>query len=69
MNTPIVLNPKGRVVSVISAIAWIVCLVMLALKGDWSLTSSLLAILFALLLALTGVRLYQEWVEGGEWLG
>ena len=66
--TMITLNPKGRVVSVASAISWSLCLALLAIKGDWSLLPALLAVLFALLLALTGVRLYQEWVEDGEWL-
>ncbi|MBA3046049.1 MAG: hypothetical protein KKH41_07375 [Candidatus Thermoplasmatota archaeon] len=68
MNSPIVLNPKGRAVSVTSTIAWSVCLVMLILKGDWSIGPILLAVLFTLLLALSGVRLYQEWVDDGEWL-
>jgi Flp pilus assembly protein TadB len=62
------LNPKGRVVSVLSAIAWSVCLAMLIVRGDWSLGPSLLVVLFILLLALSGVRIYQEWKEDGEWL-
>ncbi len=68
MDSPIILNPKGRMVSVLSAIALSVCLVMLVIRGDWSIAPSLLALLFTLLLALTGVRIYQEWVEDGEWL-
>ncbi|MFO7618861.1 MAG: hypothetical protein R6W91_04315 [Thermoplasmata archaeon] len=68
MNEPIVLNPKGRIVSVLSAIAWSVCLAMLIIRGDWSLGPILLTILFVLLLILSGVRLYQEWMEDGEWL-
>jgi Flp pilus assembly protein TadB len=66
--TLIIVNPKGRIVSVLSAIAWSVCLAMLAIRGDWSLGPILLAVLFILLLALSGVRIYQEWVEDGEWL-
>ncbi len=66
--TLIIVNPKGRIVSLASAIAWSVCLALLAIRGDWSLGTNLLAVLFILLLALSGVRNYQEWVEDGEWL-
>lgn len=62
------LNPKGRVVSVLAAALWMIGIVLLVLKGDWSLGPALLLLLFVLLLALTGVRIYQEWVEDGEWL-
>ena len=68
MNEPIVLNPKGRAASVISVAAWTICLAMLVIRGDWSLGPALLALLFILLLALSGVRIYQEWAEDGEWL-
>ena len=64
----LVKNKKGRIASILSLILWSLLLVMLILKGDWSLGPSLLALAFVLLLALTGVRLYQEWVEDGEWL-
>jgi hypothetical protein len=64
----VVLNPKGRVVSVLAAALWMIGIVLLVLKGDWSLGPALLLLLFVLLLALTGVRIYQEWVEDGEWL-
>jgi hypothetical protein len=66
--TMIVLNPKGRAVSVICAVVWVISIIMLLLKGDWSLGPMLLLLLFALLMALTSVRLYQEWKEDGEWL-
>ena len=68
MNEPIVLNPKGRAVSLISTIAWSLCLAMLIIRGDWGIGGILLAVLFVLLLCLSGVRIYQEWVEDGEWL-
>ena len=61
-------NPKGRAVSVISALAWSGFLAMLFLGGDWGILQVLLAILFALLLALSGLRIYQEWAENGDWL-
>ena len=67
MNT-IVLNPKGRAVSLISTITWSVCLAMLVVRGDWSLGPALLTVLFILLLCLSGLRIYQEWAEDGEWL-
>jgi len=66
--TLIIMNPKGRVVSVLCAVVWIASMVMLFIKGDWSLGPSLLMLLFAMLMALTSVRLYQEWKEDGEWL-
>lgn len=61
-------NPKGRVASVLSLILWTVLLIMLIVKGDWNIGPILLAVLFVLLLALTGVRLIQEWKENGDWL-
>ncbi len=66
--TLILLNPKGRVASVSAAAIWIISLALLLTKGDWSKGPVLLMILFALLLALTGVRLYQEFREDGAWL-
>ena len=68
MNAPIILNPKGRFVSVASAVAWSLCLVLMVIRGDWRFGPSLLAILFILLICLSGLRTYQEWVEDGEWL-
>jgi len=64
----LVKNQKGRIASVISLVLWCVLLAMLVQKGDWTIGPILLAIAFILLLALTSVRLYQEWVEDGEWL-
>ncbi|MDO9537317.1 MAG: hypothetical protein Q7J68_03255 [Thermoplasmata archaeon] len=64
----IILNPKGRAVSVLAGIFWAICLVMLLVRGNWSIGPVLLIVLFSLLLALTGVRLIQEWKEDGEWL-
>jgi len=64
----IVLNPKGRAVSIMAAIVWSVSLIMLLVKGDWSLGPILLMLLFVLLLGLTSVRIYQEWKEDGAWL-
>lgn len=64
----ILLNPKGRVASVMAAITWILSLALLLMKGDFSILPVLLIVLFALLLALTGVRLYQEYAEDGAWL-
>jgi hypothetical protein len=61
-------NPKGRAASVFSLVLWSLFLVMLILKGDWSIGPILLAVLFVLLLLLTGVRLIQEWKENGDWL-
>lgn len=64
----ILLNPKGRVASVMAAVTWAVPLALLLMEGDFSLLPALLIVLFALLLALTGVRLYQEYAEDGAWL-
>ena len=64
----LVKNKKGRIASILSLIVWSLFLVMLILNDDWTMGPILLAIAFTLLLALTGVRLYQEWVEDGEWL-
>jgi hypothetical protein len=66
--TLILLNPKGRVASVSAAAIWTVSLILLLAKGDWSIGPILLILLFSLLLALTGVRLYQEFREDGAWL-
>ena len=64
----LVKNKKGRIASIFSLVLWSVCLLMLFMKGDWTIGPSLLVLAFIMLLALTGVRLYQEWVEDGEWL-
>ena len=64
----LVKNPKGRIASILSLIIWSIFLVMLVFKGDWTLGPLLLAIGFILLIVLSVVRIYQEWVEDGEWL-
>lgn len=64
----IVMNPKGRVACIVAAIVWCIPLTMLLIRGDWSLGPSLLLLLFALLLGLSILRIYQEWKEDGEWL-
>ena len=64
----LVKNKKGRIASVFSLTIWSLFLVMLIMKGNWTIGPTLLAIAFILLLSLTGVSLYQEWVEDGEWL-
>ncbi len=64
----LVKNKKGRIASVMSLILWSVLLLLIIIKGNWNIGPMLLAVAFILLLALTGVRLYQEWVEDGEWL-
>jgi len=61
-------NPKGRVASVLSLILWSVLLIMLIVKDDWNIGPILMAVLFVLLLALSGVRFMQEWKENGDWL-
>ncbi len=61
-------NPKGRIASILSAIIWTLLIVLLAIKGDWTVYPILLMILFILLLILSLVRVHQEWKEGGEWL-
>lgn len=61
-------NPKGRIASILSTIIWILLIMLLAIRGDWSIFPALLMILFILLLILSLVRVYQEWKEGGEWL-
>jgi len=66
--TMIIINPKGRVASMMAAVIWAVSLALLVYRGDWSIGPLLLFILFALLMALTTVRLYQEWREDGAWL-
>ena len=64
----LVKNKKGRIASILSLITWSLLLVMLYLKDDWSTGPMLMALACILLLTLTGIRLYQEWVEDGEWL-
>ena len=64
----LVKNKKGRIASIFSLTVWSLFLIMLFMKGNWTIGPRLLAIGFILLLALTSVRLYQEWVEDGEWL-
>ena len=61
-------NPKGRIASVLSLILWSLLLVMLIIKGNWNIGPLLLAVLFVLLLVLSGVRFSQEWKENGDWL-
>ena len=61
-------NPKGRAASIISFVLWSMLLALLIFKGDWSIGPILLAVLFVLLLLLTCVRFYQEWIEDGDWL-
>ncbi len=61
-------NPKGRIASVLSAIIWTLLIVMLVIKGDWTIYPVLLMVLFILLLILSLFRAYQEWKEEGEWL-
>jgi hypothetical protein len=61
-------NPKGRIGSILSAIIWIIFIMMIVIKGDLSMFPLLLLILFVLLLVLSFVRIYQEWIEEGEWL-
>ena len=61
-------NPKGRFASVLSVIIWTLLLILIVVRGDWSLYPMLLAILFTILLALSFVRIFQEWKEKGEWL-
>ena len=63
-----VTNPKGRVASILSLILWSMLLLILAMNGDWTIGPLLLAICFVLLLVLSTLRFYQEWVEGGDWL-
>ncbi len=62
-------NPKGRVASILSVIMWSSLIFLLVINGHWSWYTILLMLLFGLLLALTFVRIYQEWKEGGLWLG
>jgi hypothetical protein len=61
-------NPKGRVACFVCTVVWSLLLVMVMLRGQWGLTELLFALLFLLLLALSLLRVYQEWVERGEWL-
>jgi hypothetical protein len=61
-------NPKGRIASILSTITWTLLILLLAIRGDWSIYTVLLMVLFILLLILSLVRVYQEWREGGEWL-
>jgi Ca2+/Na+ antiporter len=61
-------NPKGRIACMISAIVWTLLMALIVLNGDWSLYHVLLMVLFALLLVLSVLRIFQEWKEEGEWL-
>ena len=61
-------NPKGRIASVFSLILWSMLLIMLVVKGNWSIDPILMAVLFILLLLLSSVRFIQEWKENGDWL-
>ena len=62
-------NPKGRIASILSVVMWSSLLTLLVINGHWSWYTILLMLLFGLLLALSFMRIYQEWKEGGEWLG
>ena len=62
-------NPKGRIASILSVILWSLLMVPLVLNGYWSWYTILLMLLFGLLLTLSFIRIYQEWKEGGLWLG
>lgn len=61
-------NPKGRIVSILSAIFWIFLLILIVVRGDWTIFPLLLFALFVMLLALSALRIVQEWKEQGEWL-
>lgn len=61
-------NPKGRIVSILSAIFWTFLIVLIIIKGDWTIYPMLLMVLFIMLLALSALRIVQEWKEEGEWL-
>ena len=61
-------NPKGRIASILSVILWLSLIILLFLKGDYSIGPLLAMILFILLLILSFVRIVQEWKEDGEWL-
>ena len=62
-------NPKGRIASILSVILWSSLMTLLVINGHWSWYTILLMLLFGLLLALSFIRIYQEWKEGGVWLG
>lgn len=47
---------------------FLVFIIMIIIRGDFSLYPLLLLALFALLLILSALRFYQEWKEGGDWL-
>lgn len=62
-------NPKGRIASILSVILWSSLMALLVINGYWSWYTILLLVLFGLLLALSFMRIYQEWKEDGLWLG
>lgn len=61
-------NPKGRISSILSVITWVLLMALLIIKGEWTNYTILMMVLFALLLALSFVRIVQEWKEDGVWL-
>ena len=61
-------NPKGRVASALAIAIFLVFIIMIIVRRDFSLYPVLLLALFALLLVLSALRFYQEWKEGGDWL-
>ena len=63
-----VYNPKGRISSILSVIIWTTFIIMILIKGDFSIGPLLAIILFILLDILSFVRIIQEWKENGAWL-
>ena len=61
-------NPKGRVASVLSVVIWAILTIVLLIRGVWDTYSILVLVVFLLLLALSFIRVYQEWKEEGAWL-
>ena len=61
-------NPKGRIASILSAVFWAILIVLVILHGDWNEFTIPILVLFVLLLALSMLRIFQEWKEEGEWL-
>ena len=61
-------NPKGRIVSILSAIIWTLLILLILTRGDWTIYPMLLIVLFIMMLALSALRIVQEWKEEGEWL-
>ena len=61
-------NAKGRVASIASLILWSMFISFIIIKGDFSAYPVLMLVIFGLLAVLTVVRIYQEYVENGEWL-